>query len=271
VQTVLLQDRVAVVTGASMGIGEAIAWAFAREGARVVINSRSRERAERVATALSLEGREAMAVEADVSRRSDAQRLVQETKDRWGRLDIMVNNAGVSMIAPSENLSEEDWRRTLDINITGAFFCAQAAARAMIPQRRGVIINISSILGETGLPKRAAYCASKHALNGLTKVLAAEWAPYGIRVVGIAPGYIRTPMDVRDTGTGDYTEADIESRTPLGRYGTPEEVARAAVFLASDNASYITGVTLLVDGGWTAFGGWQGLMERLAAAAKDKG
>jgi len=251
-----LQHRVAIITGSSMGIGEAIAWTYAREGARIVVHSRALKRAERVAEALQSEGFTAVAVAGDVRERATAERLVDAAMRQWNRLDILVNNAGTSMIGPSESLSEEDWRLTVDTNLTGAFFCAQAAARAMIPRRSGVILNISSILGEVGLPRRAAYCSSKHGLIGLTKVLGAEWARYGIRVVSIDPAYIKTPMDVKDQATGDYSDADIERRTPLGRFGTVEEVARTALFLASDEASYITGSWVTVDGGWVAYGGW---------------
>ena len=251
-----LQDRVAIVTGSSMGIGEAIAWAYAREGARIVIHSRSPERGERVARALREGGHEAVAVAGDVRESSTAERLVDAAARQWHHVDILVNNAGTSMIGPSEMLSEAGWRLTIDTNLTGAFFCAQAAARVMIRQRKGVILNISSILGEVGLPKRAAYCASKHGLIGLTKVLGTEWARHGIRVVSIDPAYIKTPMDERDQGTGDYTSADIERRTPAGRFGGVEEVAAAALFLASDDAAYITGSCVTVDGGWVAYGGW---------------
>lgn len=251
-----LRERVAVITGSSMGIGEAIAWAYAREGARIVVNSRSPERGEGVARALRDGGHDAIAVAGDVRERSTADRLAAAAQQRWNRLDVFVNNAGTSMIGPSETLLEDGWRLTIDTNLTGAFFCAQAAARVMIPQRRGVILNVSSILGEVGLPKRAAYCASKHGLIGLTKVLATEWARHGIRVVSIDPAYIKTPMDVHDQVSGDYSDADIERRTPAGRFGTVEEVARAATFLASDEASYITGSCVTVDGGWVAYGGW---------------
>ncbi len=251
-----LTDRVAVITGSSMGIGEAIARAYAREGARIVIHSRSPKRAEHVARMLQQEGASAIAVAGDVRDKSTADRLVDAAVAQWHRLDVLVNNAGTSMIGPSETLAEEGWRQTIDTNLTGAFFCAQAAARVMIPARRGVILNISSILGEVGLPKRAAYCASKHGLIGLTKVLGTEWASFGIRVVSIDPGYIKTPMDEKDQATGDYTNADIERRTPARRFGTAEEVAGVALFLASDEARYITGSCVTVDGGWVSYGGW---------------
>jgi 3-oxoacyl-[acyl-carrier protein] reductase len=251
-----LQDKVAIVTGSSMGIGQAIAELFAEEGAKTVINSRVLARAQKVSDALQARGFAALPMEADVSRKVDVDRLVQETVKTWGRLDILVNNAGVSMISPSEELSEEHWCQAIDINLTGPFLCSQAAAKVMIPQGGGVIINISSILGEVGLPMRAAYCASKHGLNGLTKVLGTEWSTYNIRVNAINPAYIRTPMDVQDQVSGGYSDADIERRTPIGRFGETIEVAKAVLFLASDASSYVTGTTLNVDGGWMAYGGW---------------
>ncbi|MFQ5830638.1 MAG: SDR family NAD(P)-dependent oxidoreductase, partial [Candidatus Methylomirabilia bacterium] len=248
-----LKNRVAIVTGSSMGIGEAIARLYAENGARVVINSRTPERAQRVADDLAKAGFESLPISADVSDKAQVDRMVRQTVERWGRLDILVNNAGTSMIAPSLDLAEADWRRTIDVDLTGTFLCAQAAAREMIPRGGGVIINISSILGETGLPMRAAYCAAKHGLNGLTKVLGAEWARQRIRVVAINPAYIETQMDEGDQSAGDYTPADIKRRTPQGRYGTVEEVARCALFLASE-ATYITGSVVNVDGGWLAYG-----------------
>jgi len=251
-----LKDRVAIVTGSSMGIGEAIARLYAQNGAKVTINSRALERARKVADDLARAGFQALPIEADVSDRAQVARMVRQTVERWGRVDILVNNAGTSMIGPSEELPEADWRRTIDVDLTGPFLCSQAAAREMIPRGGGVIINISSILGETGLQMRAAYCSAKHGLIGLTKVLAIEWAKHKIRVAAINPAYIETPMDVGDQSTGGYTPADIKRRTPQGRYGSADEVARCALFLASDDASYTTGSVVNVDGGWLAYGGW---------------
>jgi 3-oxoacyl-[acyl-carrier protein] reductase len=251
-----LSGRVAIVTGSSMGIGEAIAGAFLREGARVVVNSREQARADAAAARLGRAGGETLPLAADVATRAGVDRLVAAAVGRWGRLDIMVNNAGTSMIAPSVELGEADWRRTIDLNLTGAFLGSQAAARVMLPARAGSIINIGSILGQVGLPKRAAYCASKHGLIGLTKVLGVEWGRQGVRVNCINPGYIKTPMDVQDQSVGDYTDADITRRAPAGRFGGPEEVATAAVWLASDDAAYVTGTAVDVDGGWVAYGGW---------------
>ncbi|MBI3456256.1 MAG: SDR family oxidoreductase [Candidatus Rokubacteria bacterium] len=254
-----LAGRVAIVTGSSMGIGEAIAAAFLREGGRVVVNSRDPKRADEAARRLAKvaegDGR-TVALAADVSTRAGVDRLVDGAVGRWGRLDIMVNNAGTSMITPSVELAEADWRRTIDLNLTGAFLGCQAAARAMLSRRSGSIINIGSILGQVGLPKRAAYCASKHGLIGLTKVLGVEWGRLGVRVNCINPGYIKTAMDVHDQTVGDYADADITRRTPAGRFGSVEEVAAAAVWLASDDAAYVTGTSVDVDGGWLAYGGW---------------
>ncbi|HEV8307517.1 MAG TPA: SDR family NAD(P)-dependent oxidoreductase [Methylomirabilota bacterium] len=254
-----LAGRVAIVTGSSMGIGEGMAAAFLREGARIIVNSREQKRADQAAARLAKIAGEAdrtLAVAADVSTREGVDRLVGEAVQRWGRLDIMVNNAGTSMIAPSAELSETDWRRTIDLNLTGAFFGCQASARVMLPKRSGSIINVGSILGQLGLPKRAAYCASKHGLIGLTKVLGTEWGRQGVRVNCINPGYIKTPMDVHDQAVGDYTDADITRRTPAGRFGSVEEIATVAVWLASDDAAYVTGTTVDVDGGWVAYAGW---------------
>ncbi len=251
-----LQGKVAIITGSSMGIGEAMAEAFGAEGARLVVNSRSQERARTVADRLTSQGVEAIAVQADVSRKADCERLVRAAVDRWGRLDILVNNAGVNAIRPSLELSEEDWRRVLDTNLSGVFFACQAAGRQMVQQGSGTILNVSSIYGHVGVPRRAAYVSTKHAVLGLTKVLAVEWARYGVRVLSIDPAYIKTPLDEMDQATGDYTDADIIRRTPMGRFGTLADVARAAVFLVSDDAAYISGSSLLVDGGWIAYGAW---------------
>lgn len=239
-----------------MGIGRRISELFASEGAAVVINSRSLERAEPVCEALQARGLNAIAVAQDVSRRAGAAALVDETVRRLGRLDILVNNAGVFMVAPAQDLSEDDWRNTIDTDLSGAFFCAQEAFFAMKANGGGTIVNVSSILGETAFPLRAAYCAAKHALNGLTKVLAIEWAEHRIRVNTLSPAYIASKPDTLDKATTNHDLAAIKRRTPLGRFGTQDEVARAALYLASDDSSYMTGSTLTLDGGWLANGAW---------------
>lgn len=251
-----LDGQIAIITGSSMGIGKAVARVLGQAGARVVINSRDSGRAAATAQELEAEGITAWPVAADLSRPSEIPALFSAVDEHWGALDILVNNAGTSMVAPSETLALEDWQRTIDLDLTGAFLCAQQAARRMIPRRSGAIINMSSILGATAIPYRAAYAACKHGLNGLTKVLAVEWAQHGLRVYSINPSYIATAMGGEEHSVGGYSEADIARRTPVGRFGTADEVANVALFLASDASSFMTGSSVDVDGGWLAYGGW---------------
>ena len=250
-----LSGQVAVVTGASSGIGQAIAARLGVAGAKVVVNSRSAERAEDAAAALRDRGTEALGVAADIGRDDQARKLIDAATDRFGRLDILVNNAGQPSVSPSEELDPADWRRVIDTDLSGAFYCAQAAGVTMLQQGSGVIINISSIFGQTGNAMRAAYVAAKHGLDGLTKVLAAEWATRGVRVNSVNPAYVATPLVDAAMASASFAVEDIERRTPLGRMGKPEEIAEVVAFLASPGASYITGVQLPVDGGWLAFGG----------------
>jgi 3-oxoacyl-[acyl-carrier protein] reductase len=247
-----MHGRVAVVTGAGRGLGAAIAEELAARGAVVVVADVDRDLAEATAARLP----DASAVVADVTDPLAVNALFDEVARANGRVDVLVNNAGVGAVAPSEQLAPEVWSRTLAVNLTGTFLCAQAAARHMLPAGRGVIVNIASLFGATGMPMRAAYAASKHAVVGLTKVLATEWAGRGIRVVAVEPAYVRTALDDADQVAGGYTTADIERRTPMGRYAEPAEIARVVAFLASDDASYVTGSEIAVDGGWLAYGGW---------------
>jgi 3-oxoacyl-[acyl-carrier protein] reductase len=251
-----LQGKVAVVTGSSVGIGREIVERYAEQGAAVVVNSRSRARAEQAAAELRDQGFRAAGVGADVSLPDEVTRLADTALEHFGGLHVWVNNAGINAIGPSLELEPEAFRQVIEVNLNACFYGAQAAARAMMQQRQGVIIQIGSIFGEVGMPMRAAYCSAKHGLIGLTKVLASEWAPHGVRVVCINPAYVRTALDEADQASGDYTDSDIERRTPLGRYGSAEEVANTALFLASDESSYITGTAITVDGGWMAYGGW---------------
>jgi 3-oxoacyl-[acyl-carrier protein] reductase len=252
-----LRDRVAVVTGSSGGLGHVIATALVREGAAVVVNSRDPGRAQQAAAELRSAGHRALGVPADVRDPGQAARLAEAAAREFGRLDIWVNNAGINVIKPALDLEPEEWARVVDTNLNGCFYGSQAAARLMVPQRRGVIIQIGSIFGELGLPRRSPYVAAKHGLVGLTKTLAVEWAYANLRVVGIDAGYVSTGLGINSqTRGGAFTAADIERRTPLGRFASPEEIAAVACFLASDEASYITGVHITVDGGWVAYGGW---------------
>jgi 3-oxoacyl-[acyl-carrier protein] reductase len=251
-----LRGKVAVVTGSSAGIGLAIATEFAREGASVAVNSRDAERAEEAASGLARQGLDAFGFAADVRRPEDAQALAQAALQRYGRLDVWVNNAGVNVIKPALELDPEEWRRVIDTDLSGCFFGSQAAGRVMVPRKSGVVIQIGSIIGEVGLPRRAPYTAAKHGLIGLTKALASEWAKDNVRVVCLDPGYVAAGIALKGAAGGAFSTADIERRTPMGRLAEPSEVARVALFLASDDAGYITGTHITVDGGWVAYGGW---------------
>ena len=251
-----LRDKVAVVTGSSGGIGLAIATEFAREGASVVVNSRELSRAEEAAAGLTSQGLDAFGFAADVRKPEDARALADAAAARYGQIDVWVNNAGVNVIKPALELEPEEWRRVIDTNLSGCFFGSQAAGRHMLPRKSGVIIQIGSILGEVGLPRRVPYTSAKHGLIGLTKVLAAEWAPANVRVVCIDPGYVATGIALKAAAGGAFSRADVERRTPMGRLAEPSEVARVAVFVASDDAGFITGSHITVDGGWVAYGGW---------------
>ena len=251
------KDKIAIVTGSSVGIGKAIALTYAKQGAIVVTNSRKLERAEATASEIRATGNQALAIEADLTKSTDIDNLIDTTIEKFGRIDILVNNAGIAMISPTEDLSEHDWDRAIDIDLKATFLCSQKAAkRAMIPQRSGVIINISSILAKTALPMRAAYCSSKAGVIALTQVMGSEWAKYNIRVVAIGPGYILTELVQQSIDEGTFSAETLIDRTPMKRFGKLEEIANLAVFLASDDAGYITGEIIYVDGGMTATGGW---------------
>ncbi len=247
-----LKDHVATVTGAGRGIGEQIALAFAREGAAVVVSDRDPAGAERVAEAIRAAGGRAVPLEVDVAREGDAERLAATAEEAFGRLDIHVNNAGISVNKLFVDTTREELERILQVNLVGAFLCAQAAVRRMLPRRHGRVINIASLSGQRGGVGRAAYGSSKAGLELLTKVMAVELAVHGITVNNIAPGAIETELarQVHDAAT----RAAYHYLIPQRRYGTPEEIADAAVFLASDEARHVCGHTLNVDGGFLAAG-----------------
>ncbi|HET8577066.1 MAG TPA: SDR family oxidoreductase, partial [Methylomirabilota bacterium] len=230
-----LQGMKAIVTGSTKGIGLAIAKAYVREGARVVVNSRNGEDCARVAREL---GPAALAVAADLSRSDEVRRLAREAEAALGgTVDVLVNNAGQPRVAPSESLAEADYRYTLDLNLTGYFVLIQEVVRGMLARRSGVIVNISSMNGSVPFPHRLAYCVSKAGLNMMTKVMAIEWAARGVRVNAIAPGYIETEFVKGLAQKGILDPDKLARRTPMGRIGSPEEVAESAVFLASPGAS----------------------------------
>ncbi|HNY73514.1 MAG: 3-oxoacyl-ACP reductase FabG [Smithella sp.] len=249
-----LKNKVAVVTGASKGIGKAVALAFAREGASVVPASRTPAALEDVVREIRAAGGEASAVSVDVRSVDSINALVKKAVDRYGRLDLLVNNAGITMGGPSEDLAPEDWRAALETDLFGVFYACQAAARVMIPQGGGNIINISSVNGILAAPRRAAYCASKAAVNELTKVLAIEWADRKIRVNAIAPGYVRTELVEDVIHKGAISLEAILKRTPQGRIGEVGDIASLAVYMAGDESSYMTGSIVNIDGGWLAYG-----------------
>ena len=242
----MLSGKVALVTGASSGIGAAIAQEFGRQGARVVVNYvGDPDPAQAIVAQLP----EAIAVEADVSQAASVQRLLRHAVERFGGVDVLVNNAGIERHAPFLDKAEADWDAVLAVDLKGPFLCTQAVARDMVRRRaRGTIINISSVHEDLPFPGYAAYCAAKGGLRMLCRDLALELAPYGINVVNVAPGAIATPIN---TATLEDPEKKLalEREIPLGRIGTPEEVAWLVAYLASDAAAYITGTTVFIDGG----------------------
>lgn len=240
-----LQDKIAIVTGASQGIGLACAQRLVAEGARVMLAD---IRAEGAAAAASL-GQAARFFGADVSRKAEVDALVQATLDAFGRIDILVNNAGVTHAADFLDLEEDDFDRVLRINLKSMFLCSQAVARSMVKQGSGSIINMSSVNAELTIPNQVPYVVSKGGVNQLTRVAAISLAQYGIRVNAIGPGTILTELAKQAVLGSPEARRTILSRTPLGRCGEPEEVAAIAAFLASDDASYMTGQTLYADGG----------------------
>jgi len=250
-----LEGRVAVVTGGAQGIGAACARAMAAEGARVVVADVNDEAGAALARALADAGGQARFCRADVSAAADAERLVRFAVETFGAVDILVNNAGIVHAADFLDLAEADFDRVLRVNLKGPFLCGQAAARQMATQsprahgQRGVIVNMSSVNAVLAIANQVPYTVSKGGLNQLTKVMAMSLAPLGTRVVGIGPGSIATELLRTAVLTNESARTRILSRTPLARLGEPEEVASVAVFLASDDASYLTGTTLYPDGG----------------------
>lgn len=247
-------DQVAVVTGAGSGIGRAIALALAEAGAHVVITELPDRlpRAEDVRSLILAMGRRSLALPLDVTDAPSIGAIMAATQREFGQLDILVNNAGVQVARPALEVSEDDWDRVVDVNLRGVFFCAQAAGRIMVAQGSGRIINIASQNGVIGYFNRAAYCAAKAGVVNLTRVLAIEWAARNVLVNAIAPTFVRTPMGERSLSDPAVRD-DILSRIPLGRIAEPEDIVGAVVYLASPAAAMVTGHTLLVDGGWTAW------------------
>jgi NAD(P)-dependent dehydrogenase (short-subunit alcohol dehydrogenase family) len=234
---VRLDGEIAIVTGAAQGLGAAIADALEAEGARVARTD--------------ISGAD---IELDVRARSSIESAIEQVSARLGVPSVLVNNAGLNRIGPSEHLPEERWHEVIDTNLTGVFLCSQAAGRRMLEAGHGSIVNVASILAELANPGRAAYCASKAGVAGLTRALAVEWAARGVRVNAVFPGYVRTPMIENAIEQGLLAEGGVLDRTPAGRMATPVEIGRAVAFLASADAQFVTGQTLTVDGGYAVYG-----------------
>ncbi|WP_448564485.1 3-oxoacyl-[acyl-carrier-protein] reductase [Trichothermofontia sp.] len=244
-ETQRLQGQVAIVTGASRGIGRAIALALASEGAKVVVNYASASgAAEQVVADIAHLGSEAIAIKADVSQVEAVDDLVKTVMEKWGRIDILVNNAGITRDTLLLRMKPEDWQSVIDLNLTGVFLCTRAVGKVMLKQKSGRIVNVTSVVARMGNPGQANYSAAKAGVIGFTKSVAKELASRGITVNAVAPGFIATDM------TRDLKAEDILQFIPLGRYGKPEEVAGLVRFLAADPAAaYMTGQVINIDGG----------------------
>ncbi len=248
-----LGGRVAIVTGSGHGLGRAIALELAAHGCDLVLHGRDEARVAATAGELSVLGVQTVVQLGDIQDPQTSRILAARALERWGRIDVLVNNAGINAITPTLELTDADWHAVLETDLSAPFYASRAVAPAMLAQQSGCIVNISSIVGLTAFPMRAAYAAAKHGLIGLTKALAVEWGPQGIRVNAIAPGMF--PMD-KDLAAMRASPAQLLERTPMGRFGEAAEVGQLVCYLASDAARFVTGATVTIDGGWTAYGGW---------------
>jgi NAD(P)-dependent dehydrogenase (short-subunit alcohol dehydrogenase family) len=250
--------KLAVITGAAQGLGLCASALLARRGFRLLLLDQQDPTA--AVERLSAAGAIAQALRGDVASESFAQAVASWVEANGGAAEVLVNNAGISLIRPAEQTTAAEWRRVLEVNLLGPFLLSAALGRQMLARGRGSIVNVASVAGLAGIAHRSAYNASKHGLIGLTRTLAAEWGGRGVRVNAICPGWIKTEMDAKDQGGGAYCDADIINRVPMARFAQQEEVAEAIAFLADEQRSaFINGVSLPVDGGWLADASWESL------------
>lgn len=250
--------KTAVITGAAQGVGLVTASHLARLGYRVILTDI--QPLDSQLTQLRSDGLCAEGATGDVASEPFVQQLAQRVHRQHGAVDVLVNNAGISLIAPAEDTTAAQWQRVMDINLLGPFLLCKYLGAQMLRRRSGSIVNVASVAGLAGISHRSAYNASKHGLIGLTRTLAAEWGGRGVRVNAVCPGWIKTEMDAADQGSGAYTDRDIVDRVPMARFARPQDVAAAVAFLADNEMQgFINGVSLPVDGGWLADGSWEAL------------
>jgi len=250
--------KVAIVTGAAQGIGRRTAEVLGEAGYTLLLLDR--QTCEATLSVLRASACEAEALTGDLTDEAFVAKAVSFVAGRWGRADVLVNNAGISFIAPAETTETPAFRRVIEVNLIAPFVLCRGFGSMMLEQRKGSIVNVASIAGLVGVSDRAAYNASKHGLIGLTRTLAGEWGGRGVRVNAVCPGWVKTEMDAVDQAGGLYTDDDITDRIPMARFASPEDIARAILFLAEPAQSgFVNGHTLTVDGGWTADGSWQSL------------
>lgn len=250
------QRPLAVVTGAAQGLGLVTARLLAEAGYEVALTDV--QPIDAASATLAGEGHAAWGLSGDISDEAFVEHLAATALERAGPAAVLVNNAGISMIKPAEDMTLAEWDKVQAINLTGPFLTCRAFGRQMLDAGKGSIVNVASIAGTAAVIHRTAYNTSKHGLIGLTRTLAAEWGGRGVRVNAVCPGWIKTEMDVKDMGSGAYTDADIANRVPMARFARPEDVAAAILFLARDG-QFVNGVSLPVDGGWASDASWDAL------------
>jgi NAD(P)-dependent dehydrogenase (short-subunit alcohol dehydrogenase family) len=257
----ITQQKVAVITGAAQGIGRRTAELFAeREYLLALADLRP---LTEVAQATQKHGARVLEFTGDISNEDAVTEFATRVQREWGRVDLLVNNAGISFISPAEKVSAADFRRVLEVNLLAPFLLAKSFGSMMLAQGSGSIVNVASVAGLVGIADRVAYNASKHGLVGLTRTLAAEWGGRGVRVNAVCPGWVKTEMDVADQASAGYTDADITNRVPMARFASPDDIAQAIAFLADSRLSgFINGHALAVDGGWISDGSWETLRLR---------